>query len=218
MTKTCKNMNALGSCGLHNIHCGYPKCLTEEAMQPAVSKPAYVVVNGMHFTHSEILEWRDKEVAFRDRHPDDVAIDNFAQAMKNKMALKREKGARGWDNADECSVEDLAAMLVKHLSKGDPVDVANFAMMLFSRNAPDTVLKSAMLDAYVMYHQAIEQAQRIAKRAMGLVELPIMLVEIYIDMQHNGARYTADRKQSTEKRLLELLAYPEDTKKVSNEF
>ncbi|MNP07866.1 hypothetical protein D3C76_999110 [compost metagenome] len=91
-------------------------------------------------------------------------------------------------------------------------------MMLFNRNAPDAVLKSAMLDSYVMYHQAIEQAQRIAKRAMGLVEMPMMLVEVYIDMQHNGDRYTADRKQSIEKRLLEFLTYPEDTKKVSNEF
>lgn len=67
MTKTCKNMSALGSCGLHNLHCGYPKCLTEDTMQPKVStvvkKPDYVLINGMHFTHSEILKWREEQMA-----------------------------------------------------------------------------------------------------------------------------------------------------------
>lgn len=216
----CPHKNLLGHCQNHNLHCGWPKCETISEVKPPKEKavPAYVLIQGMHFTHSEILEWREKEVAFRDRHPDDIAIDTFAQAMKNKMAQTREEGRDGWYDKSLCTDELLAQLLVKQLGKGDPVDIANFAMMLFNRNAPDQVLKTAMLDAYVMYHEVLDQAKRKAKYAMGLVEMPMMLVEVYIDMQHNGDRYTDDRKQSIEKRLLELLTYPEDTKKVSNEF
>lgn len=216
MAKTCKNMSGLGNCGLHNLHCGYPKCLTEDAMQPTKVEPVkakdYVVINGMHFTHSEILRWREEQCARLDQHHDDTAIDVFAQAMKNKMAEMRERGRSGWEKPDECTVEDLAQILVKEMSKGDPVDIANFAMMLFARNASNLTITEAMLDSYVMYHTVIEQAQRKAKSAMGVVELPRILVEIYIDMQNNASRYTVDRRVTTEERLVKLLEYPEEGK------
>jgi hypothetical protein len=67
-------------------------------------------------------------------HPDDTAIDKFAAAMKQKMSQKREQGRGGWDNTTECSADNLRALLSLHLVKGDPVDVGNFAMMLFNRN------------------------------------------------------------------------------------
>lgn len=63
---------------------------------------------------------------------DNDAIDNFAAAMKAKMAASRSKGRGGWL---QCPVGRLQAMLAEHLKKGDPVDVANFAMMLWNRGA-----------------------------------------------------------------------------------
>lgn len=64
------------------------------------------------------------------QHYDDTAVDKFAEAMKLKLAEKREEGYSGWET---CSVELLRKELIKHIAYGDPVDVANFAMMLFSR-------------------------------------------------------------------------------------
>ena len=58
---------------------------------------------------------------------DDYSIDQFAYAMKAKMAKKRDEGRGGWEH---CDPELLSKMLFQHISKGDPIDVANFCMML----------------------------------------------------------------------------------------
>lgn len=63
----------------------------------------------------------------RDAHSDDLAVDLFAHAMKQKLAQKREQGRGGWET---CPPEILSKMLIDHIAKGDPVDVANFCMML----------------------------------------------------------------------------------------
>lgn len=60
-------------------------------------------------------------------HSDDDAIDTFANAMRDKMALSRAKDRDGWR---ACPVDVLWQMLREHVEKGDPVDVANFAMMI----------------------------------------------------------------------------------------
>jgi hypothetical protein len=80
-------------------------------------------------------------------HPDDQAVDAFAEAMHGKMAHARGNGAEGWDNPDLCPVERLAALLVQAVAKGDPVDVGNFAMMLHARGAEPEVLASSMTAA-----------------------------------------------------------------------
>jgi len=64
------------------------------------------------------------------QHADDDAVDTFAQAVKAKMARQRAKGYSGWR---DCPAEKLRQMLIDHISKGDPVDGGNFAMMLFNR-------------------------------------------------------------------------------------
>lgn len=64
---------------------------------------------------------------------DDAAVERFAEALKNKMRSSREKGRYGWHDRTVCSEQDLQRMLVDHLAKGDPVDVGNFAMMLWNR-------------------------------------------------------------------------------------
>lgn len=66
-------------------------------------------------------------------HPDDIAVDKFAIAMKEKMERQRANGYSGWENLAQCPTERLQAMLAEHIDKGDPVDVGNFAMMLFNR-------------------------------------------------------------------------------------
>jgi hypothetical protein len=66
-------------------------------------------------------------------HPDEVAIDRFAAAMKAKMAKQRAKGYGGWEDKADCPASRLQQMLVDHIAKGDPVDVANFTMMLWNR-------------------------------------------------------------------------------------
>lgn len=68
-----------------------------------------------------------------DQHPDDLAVDRFAAAMKAKLAQKRAEGRGGWDNPDECSIEWLSELLRSHVEKADPVDVGNFAMMIHQR-------------------------------------------------------------------------------------
>ena len=61
-------------------------------------------------------------------HEDDLAVDEFAAKMKDKLAYSREvKGRHGWKTANSAY---LAQLLIKHVEKGDPVDIANFCMML----------------------------------------------------------------------------------------
>lgn len=66
-------------------------------------------------------------------HPDDAAVDAFAAAMKAKLAKARAKGRGGWDDKTQCSQQHLSDLLRGHVDKGDPVDVANFCMMLSQR-------------------------------------------------------------------------------------
>ena len=68
------------------------------------------------------------------QHPDDVAVDLFATAMKAKLKKSREvKGRSGWEDPNTVSAVSLSNELVRHCDKGDPVDVANFCMMLHQR-------------------------------------------------------------------------------------
>lgn len=74
-----------------------------------------------------------QDIQMTNTHPDDIAVDKFAAAMKAKMAKQRAKGRGGWDDKEDCPTERLQKMLVGHIAKGDPVDVGNFAMMLWNR-------------------------------------------------------------------------------------
>lgn len=71
---------------------------------------------------------------------DNEAVDKLAQAMKNKLAKKREQGYHGWET---CKHGDLVQLLINHVDKGDPIDVANFCAFLFARGEQ---LTEAMLD------------------------------------------------------------------------
>lgn len=67
------------------------------------------------------------------RHTDDIAAEAFAEAMKDKLSKKRAEGRGGWDDKEACSNEFLSRLLREHVEKGDPVDVANLAMMIHQR-------------------------------------------------------------------------------------
>ncbi|WP_241132615.1 hypothetical protein [Achromobacter insuavis] len=67
------------------------------------------------------------------RHADDIAVDQFATAMKAKLAKKRAEGRGGWNDKSQCSAGHLSQLLRGHVDKGDPVDVGNLAMMLQQR-------------------------------------------------------------------------------------
>ena len=68
-------------------------------------------------------------------------IDQFAEVMKEKMKEKYYEGYEGWD--DIAGLEDhITHRLIEHAKrgKGQEVDMANFAMMLWnsSRNSTST--------------------------------------------------------------------------------
>lgn len=65
-------------------------------------------------------------------HPDDHAVNRFAAVMKGKLAAKRLQGRGGWQEP-EVPNGYLSRMLREHVDKGDPVDVANLAMMIHQR-------------------------------------------------------------------------------------
>lgn len=68
-------------------------------------------------------------------HADDAAVDKFAAAMKEKLAQARAKGRSGWQS---CDPRRLSGMLRHHVEKGDPCDVANFCMFLWTLGEPIT--------------------------------------------------------------------------------
>lgn len=72
---------------------------------------------------------------------DNEAVDKLAEAMKNKLAKKREQGYHGWET---CKHGDLVQLLINHVDKGDPIDVANFCAFLFARGEPLT--ESVLID------------------------------------------------------------------------
>lgn len=78
---------------------------------------------------------------------DDHAVDLFAKAMKAKLQIKRAQGYGGWNDIGQCSGERLAELLIAAVNKGDPVDVGNFAMMLFCRSESHEVLRNSKLAA-----------------------------------------------------------------------
>jgi len=77
-------------------------------------------------------------------------LSRFSEAMRDKLAQKRTEGRGGWNHAPYnvqrergercefhgCSVRSLKQMLRNHMKKGDMVDIANFAMMIWNRENP----------------------------------------------------------------------------------
>lgn len=69
----------------------------------------------------------------RSAHTDAIAISKFAEAMAARMHQAAMKGHFGWDDTEACTAAILQLALREAVAKGDPVDVANYAMMLHTR-------------------------------------------------------------------------------------
>ncbi len=81
-------------------------------------------------------------------HQDDFAVDATAAAMKARMAECRAEGKFGWNDPLLCPTKLLQKRLVEAVADGNPVDVANYAMMLHRRQArTELVMSAAVLEA-----------------------------------------------------------------------
>lgn len=96
---------------------------------------------------TDLFLWTHKEdthgpLALGQDSKDNKAVLTFAGAMARKLQLKRSEGRGGWDDPAVCERQHLAKLLFYHLSKGDTVDLGNFAMMLHQRGArPEEVVQ-----------------------------------------------------------------------------
>ncbi|MBY0572680.1 MAG: hypothetical protein K2P84_03275 [Undibacterium sp.] len=90
-------------------------------------------------TKKEMIAACDDCYVFTERDFDFNSVQRLATAMILKLDKKREEGRTGWFDA---SAGDLSKMLIEHVKKGDPVDVANFCMMLFCTNNQIQITKN----------------------------------------------------------------------------
>lgn len=67
-----------------------------------------------------------------------IAIERLEAAMVSKMHKKADEGRSGWSIA---SPEHISTLLIESVSKGDPVDVANYCMMLVAMKSPIIISK-----------------------------------------------------------------------------
>tara|TARA_R100000027_G_C2240344_1_gene91807 strand:- start:35 stop:979 length:945 start_codon:yes stop_codon:yes gene_type:complete len=95
-------------------------------------------------------------------HADDIAVDKFSLAMKEKLSASREKGRGGWEDPEVCTATQLAEMLISHLEKGNGgtfQDIANFAMMLHQRGEDPFILATSLARRDLIQHaEALEEA------------------------------------------------------------
>lgn len=82
----------------------------------------------------------------RSAHPDGVAIALFSSKMHERMMKARKAGRSGWESPAQCTTADLARLLMRNVSSGDYVSVANYAMMLEHRGAGTGALTDALDD------------------------------------------------------------------------
>lgn len=87
-----------------------------------------------------------REVALHgiEAHVDDLHVDATVAAMKRRLAEKRAAGYRGWNDPNDCHIENLAILLHRSLRQGKALDVANFAMMLYRREAAPEAITAAL--------------------------------------------------------------------------
>lgn len=60
------------------------------------------------------------------------AWDKFSQLVHEKLMQNHRRGYTGWDDP-EWSADDVKAAMLEHIEKGDPVDIAAFAMFWYHR-------------------------------------------------------------------------------------
>ncbi|MBX9850042.1 MAG: hypothetical protein K2X64_12160 [Rhodocyclaceae bacterium] len=95
-------------------------------------------------------------------HPDDKAVDSFAESMKRKLAQKRNEGKSGWQDRS-WTPEQISQALCDHVVKGDPTDVANYCMFLAERGESIVALPThkslVMPDADMFWNDSDRERQ-----------------------------------------------------------
>ncbi len=66
------------------------------------------------------------------KHVDDVALDEFTEAMRTRMAQKRAQGFEGWEDPARCPINELINR-AENCAIGKPVDRGIYSMMLYNR-------------------------------------------------------------------------------------
>lgn len=122
--------------------------MPDNTITPVYAHPAPPVMDDRELQQAQVVG----EV-----HPDDLAVDRFAAAMKEKLAAARAKGRGGWDTED-ATADGLSALLRHHVDKGDPRDVANFCMFLHQRGEAITTPQSSAPVVGEVWRSKIEMA------------------------------------------------------------
>lgn len=66
----------------------------------------------------------------------DEGLKRFTAVMRQKLDAKAQQGRGGWNDPSILPMKRLKELLREHVEKGDPVDIANFCMMLWNRQFP----------------------------------------------------------------------------------
>lgn len=153
----------------------------------------------------------------QDQHPDDVAVDRFAVALKAKLAEARDKGRGGWAGNESGMQQRLSDMLRDHVAKGDPRDVGNFAMFLHQRG--ERILPAQNMRGEEVVVEAVGTIRRDADGDEsidwliegGICDLPVGTVLLCADRdvtddEGQGTLYThAERESAPMDALIERL-------------
>lgn len=103
-------------------------------------------------TYEQIKENCSDCHVLTERDHDIDGVNQLSLAMVRKLDKKRAEGRGGWQTA---STETLSQMLINHVAKGDPVDVANFCMMLFMNGQSIVTERSAIPAIFAGVQEAI---------------------------------------------------------------
>lgn len=86
----------------------------------------------------------DVDNALLQAERDNEAVDQFATAMKERLALAREKGRSDWDNEEKYTGGHFADLFWRNTAKsnkGNYIDLANFLMFLHVRGEHEIMLR-----------------------------------------------------------------------------
>lgn len=118
------------------------KSLQEKALELTAANQSLVGTNDRLTAEYNALkgaydELMENFLISKPAHFDDWALDQFVVQMRGTLARKREDDFGGWN--DQTNVEDLRLQMILQANKGEgyfnPVHVANYAMMLWVRDA-----------------------------------------------------------------------------------
>jgi len=63
----------------------------------------------------------------------DALVDEFAEAMKNRLGERLVQGYQGWDDPDLLNWGDLHRECISDLNRRKPIDAANWLLFMWNR-------------------------------------------------------------------------------------